>query len=253
MGDDEAEAYASMASSEGDRRNLSWTESGAESGAAAAREPKPEALRLMEAVVERSNMFSPNERVVKNQGAPGVDGLTVSEFKPWLQRHWARVRQDLLSGVYQPEMMRKVETPKPQGGVRILGVPTLGDRLIQQALNQILQPLFDPEFSESSFGFRPGRNAHQAVGAAQGYVAAGKRWTVDLDLEKFFEPGKPRCADGTGRAQGGRWTGIEADPALSGRSGSGNDGRRGSEHADGGYASGRSAVPNVIEYSARRS
>jgi retron-type reverse transcriptase len=119
----------------------------------------------MEAVVERSNMFMAYERVVKNQGAPGVDGLTVSEFKPWLQGHWARVRQDLLSGVYQPEMVRKVEIPKPQGGVRILGVPT---RLIQQALNQVLQPLFDPEFSESSFGFRPGRNAHQAVEAARG-------------------------------------------------------------------------------------
>jgi RNA-directed DNA polymerase len=187
MRDDEAEAYASMASSEGGGRNLSRAGAGAESGTAAVRGLKPEALRLMEAVVDRSNMFNAYERVVKNQGAPGVDGLTVSEFKPWLQRHWTRLRQDLLSGVYQPEMVRKVEIPKPQGGVRILGVPTLADRLIQQALNQVLQPLFDPEFSESSFGFRPGRNAHQAVKAAQGYVAAGKRWTVDLDLEKFFD------------------------------------------------------------------
>lgn len=187
MRDDEAEAYASMASSEGDRRNLSAAGSGAESCTAAVMQPKAEALRLMEAVVERSNLFMAYERVVKNKGAPGVDGLTVSEFKPWLQRHWIRLRQDLLSGVYQPEMVRKVEIPKPQGGVRILGVPTLGDRLIQQALNQVLQPLFDPEFSGSSFGFRPGRNAHQAVQAAQGYVAAGKRWTVDLDLEKFFD------------------------------------------------------------------
>ena len=141
----------------------------------------------MEAVVERSNMFRAYERVVKNQGAPGVDGLTVSEFKPWLQRHWTRLRQDLLSGVYRPEMVRKVEIPKPQGGVRMLGVPTLGDRLIQQALNQILQPLFDPEFSSSSYGFRPGRNAHQAVKAARSYVAEGRRWVVDLDLEKFFD------------------------------------------------------------------
>jgi len=188
MRDDEAEAYASMASSEGDRRNLSGAGSGAESCTAAVRQPKAEALRLMEAVVERSNLFMAYERVVKNKGAPGVDGLTVSEFKPWLQRHWTRLRQDLLTGVYQPEMVRKVEIPKPQGGgVRILGVPTLGDRLIQQALNQVLQPLFDPYFSVSSFGFRPGRNAHQAVQAAQGYVAAGKRWTVDLDLEKFFD------------------------------------------------------------------
>jgi len=106
MRDGEAEAYASMASSEGDRRNLSWAEFGAESGTAAVGGPKPEALRLMEAVVERSNLFSAYERVVKNQGAPGVDGLTVSEFKPWLQRHWRRVRQDLLSGVYQPERVR---------------------------------------------------------------------------------------------------------------------------------------------------
>jgi RNA-directed DNA polymerase len=188
MRDDEAEAYASMASSEADRRNLSGAGSGAESCTAAVRQPKAEALRLMEAVVERSNLFMAYERVVKNKGAPGVDGLTVSEFKPWLQRHWTRLRQDLLTGVYQPEMVRKVEIPKPQGGgVRILGVPTLGDRLIQQALNQVLQPLFDPYFSVSSFGFRPGRNAHQAVQAAQGYVAAGKRWTVDLDLEKFFD------------------------------------------------------------------
>jgi group II intron reverse transcriptase/maturase len=141
----------------------------------------------MEAVVERSNLFSAYERVVKNEGAPGVDGLTVSEFKPWLQQHWVRVRQDLLMGVYQPEAVRKVEIPKPQGGVRTLGIPTVLDRLIQQGLNQVLQPLFDPEFSVSSYGFRPGRNAHQAVEAARGYVAEGKRWVVDLDLEKFFD------------------------------------------------------------------
>ena len=141
----------------------------------------------MEAVVERNNLFSAYERVVKNEGAPGVDRLTVSEFKPWLQRHWVRVRQDLLTGVYQPEAVRKVEIPKPQGGFRTLGIPTVLDRLIQQALNQVLQPLFDPEFSASSYGFRPGRSAHQAVETARGYVESGKRWVVDLDLEKFFD------------------------------------------------------------------
>ena len=99
----------------------------------------------MEAVVERSNLFQAYERVVKNEGSPGVDGLTVSEFKPWL-----RVRQDLLTGVYQPEAVRKVEIPKPQGGVGTLGIPTVLDRLLQQALNRVLQPLFDPEFSASS-------------------------------------------------------------------------------------------------------
>jgi RNA-directed DNA polymerase len=187
MRDDEAEAHASAARAEADGRNLSGAVSGAELGTAAVGLPKPEALRLMEAVVERSNLFSAYERVVKNQGAPGVDGLTVSEFKPWLQRHWKRVRQDLLTGVYEPSSVRKVEIPKPQGGVRTLGIPTVLDRLIQQALNQVLQPLFDPEFSSSSYGFRPGRNAHQAVEAARGYVAQGKRWVVDLDLEKFFD------------------------------------------------------------------
>jgi RNA-directed DNA polymerase len=141
----------------------------------------------MEAVVERNNLFQAYDRVVKNAGAAGVDGLTVSEFKPWLQRHWVRVRQDLLTGVYQPESVRKVEIPKPQGGVRTLGIPTVLDRLIQQALNQVLQPPFDPEFSTSSYGFLPGRNAHQAVQAARGYVESGKRWVVDLDLEKFFD------------------------------------------------------------------
>jgi len=166
---------------------LSGAGSGAESGTAAVGRTKPEALRLMEAAVERSNMLCGYERVVKNEGAPGVDGLTVAEFKPWLQAHWPSVRQALLTGEYMPAAVRKVEIPKPQGGVRTLGIPTVLDRLIQQSLNQVLQPLFDPEFSQSSYGFRPGRDAHQAVKAAQSYVAEGKRWVVDLDLEKFFD------------------------------------------------------------------
>ncbi len=187
MRDGEAGAYASMARTAGDRRNLSGAGSGAESGTAAVGRTKPEALRLMEAALERSNMLCAYERVVKNEGAPGVDGLTVAEFKPWLQAHWPSIRQALLTGEYMPAAVRKVEIPKPQGGVRTLGIPTVLDRLIQQSLNQVLQPLFDPEFSKSSYGFRPGRNAHQAVKAAQSYVAEGKRWVVDLDLEKFFD------------------------------------------------------------------
>jgi RNA-directed DNA polymerase len=141
----------------------------------------------MEAAVERSNLLCAYERVVKNQGAPGVDGLTVAEFKPWLQAHWPKVRQALLAGEYMPAAVRKVDIPKPQGGVRTLGIPTVLDRLIQQALHQVLQPLFEAEFSTSSYGFRPGRNAHQAVEAARSYVAEGKRWVVDIDLEKFFD------------------------------------------------------------------
>jgi RNA-directed DNA polymerase len=184
---DEAEAYASTASAGEGGRNLPGTDAGAEACTAAAGATKPEALRLMEAVVERSNMLGAYERVVKNEGAPGVDGLTVAEFKPWLQAHWPKVRQALLAGDYMPAAVRKVDIPKPQGGVRTLGIPTVLDRLIQQALHQVLQPLFEPEFSASSYGFRPGRNAHQAVKAARGYVAEGRRWVVDLDLEKFFD------------------------------------------------------------------
>ena len=122
-----------------------------------------------------------------NEGAPGVDRLTVAELKPWLKAHWAKVRQALWAGEYMPQAVRKVEIPKPQGGVRTLGIPTVVDRLIQQALHQVMQPLFEPEFSESSYGFRPGRSAQPAVEAARGYGADGKRWVVDLDLEKFFD------------------------------------------------------------------
>jgi len=184
---DKAEAYASTAHDGEGKRNLPGSGAGAEARAAAAEQTKPEAPRLMEAVVERSNMLGAYERVVSNEGAPGVDGLTLVGLKPWLQAHWAKVRQALLAGEYMPLAVRKVEIPKPQGGVRTLGIPTVVDRLIQQALQQVLQPLFEPEFSESSYGFRPGRNAHQAVKAARSYVAEGKRWVVDLDLERFFD------------------------------------------------------------------
>jgi RNA-directed DNA polymerase len=141
----------------------------------------------MERVVERSNLWSAYQRVVQNKGAPGVDDLTVAEFKDWLKVHWPSVRQALLEGRYLPRPVRRVDIPKPSGGIRTLGVPTVVDRLIQQALHQVLQPLFEPTFSEGSFGFRPRRGAHQAVRKAQAYIREGKRWVVDLDLEKFFD------------------------------------------------------------------
>ena len=184
---DDAEAHASAASPGEGGRNLPGTGAGAEVRTAAGGQTKPEVLRLMEAAVERSNMLCAYERVVKNEGAPGVDGLTVAELKPWLKAHWTKVRQALLAGEYMPSAVRRVDIPKPQGGVRTLGIPTVLDRLIQQALHQVLQPLFDPEFSESSYGFRAGRNAHQAVKAARSHVAEGKRWVVDIDVEKFFD------------------------------------------------------------------
>jgi len=141
----------------------------------------------MERVVERSNLWSAYQRVVQNKGAPGVDDLTVAEFKDWLKVHWPSVKQALLEGRYLPRPVRRVDIPKPSGGIRTLGVPTVVDRLIQQALHQVLQPLFEPTFSEGSFGFRPGRRAQQAVCRAQAYIREGKRWVVDLDLEKFFD------------------------------------------------------------------
>jgi RNA-directed DNA polymerase len=184
---EKAEAHASAAHDGESGRNLPGSGAGAETRSVADGETKPEAPRLMEAVVERSNMLCAHERVVANEGAPGVDGLTVAELKSWLKGHWAKVRQALLAGEYMPAAVRKVEIAKPQGGVRTLGIPTVVDRLIQQALHQVMQPLFEPEFSESSYGFGPGHNAHQAVKAARSYVAEGKRWVVDLDLEKFFD------------------------------------------------------------------
>jgi RNA-directed DNA polymerase len=142
----------------------------------------------MEQVVERSNLKLAYQRVVENKGAPGVDDVSVPEFKDWLKIHWPSVKAALLEGRYLPRPVRRVDIPKPSGGgTRMLGVPTLVDRLIQQALHQVLQPLFEPTFSDASFGFRPGRGAHQAVRKAQSYIRAGKRWVVDIDLEKFFD------------------------------------------------------------------
>lgn len=143
---------------------------------------------LMDQVVCRENLIAAHRRVVQNGGAPGVDGMTVQELMPSCREHWTRIRAELLGGTYRPQPVRRVEIPKPDGkGTRMLGIPTVLDRLIQQALLQVLQPIFDPTFSEASFGFRPGRSAHQAVRRACEHIAAGHRWVVDMDLEKFFD------------------------------------------------------------------
>jgi len=141
----------------------------------------------MEQIVSRENLMAAWRRVRANRGAPGIDRMTVEQLMPWLQEHWPRIREELLAGRYQPAPVRGVEIPKPGGGVRQLGIPTVLDRLIQQAMHQVLMPIFDPGFSRSSFGFRPGRSAHEAVLAARSHVAAGRRFVVDLDLEKFFD------------------------------------------------------------------
>jgi RNA-directed DNA polymerase len=143
---------------------------------------------LMEKVVEYGNLRAAYRKVMSNKGAAGVDGVTVGELGGYLKEHWPRIKGQLLGDEYRPEPVRRVEIPKPGGkGVRKLGIPTVVDRFIQQAVLQVLDPLFDPGFSESSFGFRPGRSAHQAVLKARGHVASGKRWVVDLDMEKFFD------------------------------------------------------------------
>jgi RNA-directed DNA polymerase len=141
----------------------------------------------MEGVVARENLLDAYRRVMSNKGAAGVDEMPVEQLLPHLQEHWAQIKESLLNGTYQPQAVRCVEIPKPSGGVRQLGIPTAVDRLIQQALHQVLSPLFEPGFSESSYGFRPGRSAQQAVLAAREYAAEGRRWVVDLDLEKFFD------------------------------------------------------------------
>lgn len=146
-----------------------------------------EATRLMELIVSRENMMAAYARVVGNKGAAGVDRMSVADLKPFLKEHWAVIREDLLEDRYQPQAVRGVEIPKPGGGVRLLGIPTVVDRLIQQALHQVLMPLFDPDFSDHCYGFRPGRSAHDAVTAAKAHVASGKRFVVDMDLEKFFD------------------------------------------------------------------
>lgn len=148
----------------------------------------PETKQMMETVVESKNMIAALKQVMANKGSAGIDKMPVETLKPYLNEHWPRIKEELLSGQYMPSPVRKVEIPKPTGkGVRQLGIPTVIDRLIQQALQQVMQKVFDPHFSESSYGFRPNRSAHQAVLRVRKYVEDGRRWVVDLDLEKFFD------------------------------------------------------------------
>ena len=143
--------------------------------------------QLMEEVCERENCLQAYKRVKSNKGSPGIDGMTVDALTVYLKEHWPAIREQLLTGTYKPQPVKRVEIPKPDGGVRQLGIPTVLDRMVQQAVMQVLQDRWDAEFSEHSHGFRPGRSAHQAVAKAQKYIAEGRRWVVDLDLEKFFD------------------------------------------------------------------
>ena len=187
-GDAERRAEKLESHPEGSRRN--WREEGLGASRVTARrdDSGPEAEQLMEAVVERENMWAALKQVERNSGAAGVDKMTVAQLRSYLREHWPRIKEELLAGAYQPLPVRKVEIPKPGGkGMRMLGIPTVIDRLIQQALHQVLSPRFEPNFSESSYGFRPNRSAQQAVLKAREYVREGRRWVVDIDLEKFFD------------------------------------------------------------------
>src|SRR5215204_6610166 len=143
--------------------------------------------QLMEEVCERKNCEQALARVKSNKGSAGIDGMTVEQLPAYLKQHWPTIREQLLRGTYKPQPVKRVEIPKPDGGVRKLGIPTVLDRFIQQAVRQVLQRSWDRTFSAHSYGFRPGKSAHQAVEAAQRHIAAGCAWVVDIDLEKFFD------------------------------------------------------------------
>jgi RNA-directed DNA polymerase len=177
-------AFTEMSRSEAPRDSAGGTE-------ALMAERKAESMvsseQLTEEVCERKNCEQALARVKSNKGSAGIDGMTVEELPAYLKKHWPTLREQLLSGTYKPQAVKRVEIPKPDGGIRQLGIPTVLDRFIQQAVMQVLQGRWDPTFSEHSYGFRPGRSAHQAVTKAQQYIAAGYGWVVDLDLEKFFD------------------------------------------------------------------
>jgi RNA-directed DNA polymerase len=177
-------AFADTSRSEAPRS----TGEGTESLTAQRRAESPASIEpLMEIVCERSNCKRALVRVKRNKGSAGIDGMTVEQLPAYLKQHWPAIRQQLLSGTYKPEPVKRVEIPKPDGGMRKLGIPTVLDRFIQQAVMQVLQRIWDGTFSNHSYGFRPRRSAQQAVTRAQQYIAAGYRWVVDLDLEKFFD------------------------------------------------------------------
>lgn len=138
-------------------------------------------------VFSRENLITAMNRVVKNGGAPGVDGMTVEELPEHLKAHWSSIRERLETGQYKPSPVKRVEIPKPGGGTRKLGIPTVLDRMIQQALQQVLSEVYEESFSDHSYGFRPGRSAHDAVEAAREHIEAGHKWVVDIDMEKFFD------------------------------------------------------------------
>ena len=174
----------------GSGRNPQEHGSGASKAAATREKNTATGEATMEAIVARENMLRALRTVERNAGAAGVDGMTTEQLRSHMKSQWEQIKRQLLTGEYQPQPVRRVDIPKPGGkGKRMLGIPTVIDRLLQQAAQQVLSALWEPHFSEHSYGFRPGRGAHQAVEAARSHVEAGHRWVVDIDLEKFFDRG----------------------------------------------------------------
>lgn len=208
-------------------------------------------MELIEKVLQRENMMKALKRVVRNSGAPGVDGMTVDELAGHCKTHWPQIRENLRNGRYTPQPVRKVDIPKPNGkGVRILGIPTVLDRLIQQAVAQVLTPIYDPTFSDASYGFRPGRSTHDALRAAKRHVADGYRWVVDIDLEKYFD----RINHDVLMARLARRIDDKRLLLLIRRFlQAGGHGRRGSETEGRGGAARRSSFSFVKQHHARRS
>jgi len=212
---------------------------GTESLAAKRRTESPAiGEQLMEEVCERENCKQAWTRVKANKGSPGVDGMTVHDPPGYLKQHWPVIREQLLSGTFAPQPVRRVEIDKPEGGVRKLGIPTVLDRFIQQAVMQVLQRRWDRTFSKHSYGFRPGRSAHQAVEQAQQYIAEGYRFVVDLDLD-ILRSGKSRSTAGQDSEAGQRQAPADADPGVSVRR---SDGRRAGASGGRRDAAGRTSV-----------
>ncbi len=187
-GDAERRAEKLESHPEGSRRKRREEGLGASRVTARRENSGPGIEQLMEAVVERENMWLALKQVERNRGAAGVDKMTVEQLRAYLREHWLRIKEELLADDYRPQPVLKVEIPKPGSkGMRTLGIPTVVDRLIQQALQQVISPIFEANFSESSYGFRANRRAQQAVLKAREYVREGRRWVVDIDLEKFFD------------------------------------------------------------------
>jgi len=177
----------SSTSAGGRGRNPRLPDEGASKSTASREHSEPGESQLMEEVLTKENMTKAMKRVEQNRGAAGIDDMTVGELKACLKQEWPRIRGELLEGRYRPKPVRRVMIPKADGGERMLGIPTVVDRLIQQAVHQVISPVFDKDFSELSYGYRPGRNAQQAVEQTRRYVAEGRCWVVDIDLEKFFD------------------------------------------------------------------